>query len=195
MAQGFTLFETTVGRCGIAWDDANILAVRLPERDDAATAASLRRRVATSRRADPPPFAAAAIAAIAAHLAGEPADLDALPLDFASVTTFERAVLTACRAIAKGTTRTYGEIAREIGDPQAARAVGAALGRNPWPIVVPCHRVLAAGGKLGGFSAPGGRTSKVRLLEIEGALPYDPAPTLFDAPVKARPGAQNEDRQ
>ncbi len=119
-----------------------------------------------------------AIERIQASLRGEPVELADIPLDEAGLPEFHCRVYAAARRIARGSTRTYGVIAAELGDPGAARAVGQALGRNPWPIVVPCHRVLAAAGRPGGFSAPGGTATKMRLLAIEGAavsgqLPFD----------------------
>ena len=114
-----------------------------------------------------PDFVAAAVAAMQALLRGEAASLDAVPLHWVRVGGFERRVYEAAQRLGPGQTCTYGELAREIGAPDAARAVGVALGRNPWPLVVPCHRVLAAGGQMGGFSAPGGAQTKRRLLAIE----------------------------
>ncbi|MBP7002344.1 MAG: methylated-DNA--[protein]-cysteine S-methyltransferase [Amaricoccus sp.] len=124
-----------------------------------------------ARPAPPPPDAAAAIAGIVAHVAGAPADFDGLSLDEAGVEPFERQVYAALRRVARGETTTYGALAAAVGAPGAAREVGAAMGRNPWPIVVPCHRVLAAEGRLGGFSAPGGAETKRRLLALEGVHP------------------------
>jgi methylated-DNA-[protein]-cysteine S-methyltransferase len=127
---------------------------------------------------EPPPEVVHAIDGITSLLRGEPIDLLDVVLDLDGVPEFHRRVYELTRQILPGETRTYGELATALGEPGAARAVGQALGRNPFPIVVPCHRVLAAGGKYGGFSAPGGVTTKLRLLEIEGAaagarLPFD----------------------
>jgi methylated-DNA-[protein]-cysteine S-methyltransferase len=119
------------------------------------------------RRDDVPAAVAAAVCDMVALLAGEPRDLRGAPLDESAIDPFRRRVYAVTREVAPGTTATYGEIARSIGAPDAARAVGAALGANPFPIVVPCHRVLAAGGALHGFSAPGGIATKRRMLEIE----------------------------
>lgn len=104
-----------------------------------------------------------------ALLSGEPIDLADVVLDMDGVPEFHQRVYGVTRRIPPGETRTYGEIATALGEPGAARAVGQALGRNPFPIVVPCHRVLAAGGKAGGFSAPGGTRTKMKILDIEGA--------------------------
>ena len=117
----------------------------------------------------PPAPVAEAIERIVTHLEGGSPDLDSIALDLADVQEFDRRVYDIARAIPRGATRTYGEVAAELGDPGAARAVGQALGRNPFPIIVPCHRVLAAAGRPGGFSAHGGVATKLRLLAIEGA--------------------------
>ena len=166
------LFDTAFGRCALAWNANGLTAVRLPENSDALTRASLLARQRESgdclESAPPwPPFVAAAVQSIQAHLAGQPQDLRDLPLDFSGVQDFERRVYAAARALDPGQTCTYGELANAISQPAALRAVGQALGHNPWPLVIPCHRVLAAGGRLGGFSAPGGSETKRRLLVLE----------------------------
>lgn len=143
--------------------------MQLPETDDAATRARLQRRFPQACETSPPAHVQAAIDAIVALLAGEPSDLSGIVLDMAAVPPFERRVYEAARGIPPGALLTYGEIAARLGAPGAARAVGQALARNPWAIVVPCHRVLAAGGKTGGFSAHGGTATKMRLLAIESA--------------------------
>jgi methylated-DNA-[protein]-cysteine S-methyltransferase len=176
---GFTFFDTAVGRCGIAWGSRGVVAVLLPEKTDAAARARLLRRRPDAREATPPPEIQRAIDDIVALLAGEARDLADVPLDLGVVPAFPRRVYEVARTIQPGSTLSYGEVATRLGEPQAAREVGEALGKNPFPIVVPCHRVLAAGGKLGGFSARGGRATKLRLLEIEGALAPE-APMLFD---------------
>ncbi len=165
----FCVFETAIGQCAIAWHEQSVVAVGLPEGDDAETRARLLKRWpdATERCADG--AAHVAIDQIRALLRGEPADLTSIALDMSEVSDFERRVYQRARAIPPGQTLTYGEIARAIGEPDASRAVGRALGRNPFPIVVPCHRVLAAQSKSGGFSAHGGVATKLRLLAIEGA--------------------------
>lgn len=168
MDAGFCLFDTALGRCGLAWSARGLVAVSFPEGSDAATRARLARRSPADER-EPSPLAAGAIARIRDLIDGRAAALDAIPLDETEVPDFERAVYAACRAIPAGYTKTYGDLAKAIGDAGAARAVGAALGRNPCPIVTPCHRVLAAGGRTGGFSAPGGVKTKLKLLEIERA--------------------------
>jgi methylated-DNA-[protein]-cysteine S-methyltransferase len=168
-AQKFAMFDTAIGRCGIAWGERGIVGVQLPEAQAPATRARLRRRFPGTVEAPPSSLARRAIARMTALLDGEPVDLSDLMLDLESLPPFQRRVCEAARAIPVGATLTYGEIATLIGEPGAARAVGQALGANPFPIIVPCHRVLAAGGKPGGFSAPGGVTTKLRLLATEGA--------------------------
>jgi methylated-DNA-[protein]-cysteine S-methyltransferase len=167
--RGFALFETAIGTCGVAWSDAGIAAIQLPERDHHAVRGRLAKRRGDAREAVPPPDVRQAIAAMVSLLAGEPADLSFVTLDMEGVPDFHRRVYEVARTIPPGATLSYGEIAARLGDPGSARAVGQALGRNPFPIVVPCHRVLAAGGRTGGFSAPGGTRTKLTLLAIEGA--------------------------
>jgi methylated-DNA-[protein]-cysteine S-methyltransferase len=168
-ALGVTLFDTAIGRCGIAWGGRGIVGVQLPEAHEGATRARLLRRFPDAREDAPPPAVRRAVDAITALLRGERTDLTEVPLDMDRVPEFHRRVYEAARAIPSGSTRSYGEIATELGDPGSARAVGQALGRNPFAIVVPCHRVLAAGGRSGGFSASGGVATKLRMLAIEGA--------------------------
>ena len=130
---------------------------------------SIARRFPAAAEQDPAPEAQAAISAIRRLLEGEDEDLSGLPVDLSALPDLERRVLEQTRRIPRGETRTYGELAAEIGAAGAARAVGGALGRNPVPNVVPCHRVLAASGRSGGFSAPGGVTTKMKMLQIERA--------------------------
>lgn len=171
------LFDTAIGRCGIAWGDAGILAVSFPETGDAATLQRLRRRVPDARQAwQPSPAVAPAVAGIRALAEGKPADFADVRLDMSGIGVFEKGVYALARAIAPGQTRTYGEIARELGDVALSRRVGQALGANPFAIIVPCHRVVGAGGAMTGFSAPGGTETKRRLLKIEGAI----GPDLLD---------------
>jgi methylated-DNA-[protein]-cysteine S-methyltransferase len=167
-ALGVALFDTALGRCGVAWGERGIVGVQLPE-PAGAERARLLRRFPDAVETPPPQGVLQAAAGIAALLRGESPDLDSITLDMRAVAEFDRCVLDATRRIPRGATRTYGEIAAEIGDPGAARAVGQALGRNPFPVIVPCHRVLAAAGRPGGFSAHGGVSTKLRMLAIEGA--------------------------
>jgi methylated-DNA-[protein]-cysteine S-methyltransferase len=169
MTDGFTLFDTTLGRCGIAWSGRGVIGVQLPEGSEIATRARLRRRFPAAREAPPPPEVQRAIDGIVALLHGEPSALDDVALDMAGVPPFDRRVYEVARTIPAGGTLSYGEVAKRLGAPGAARDVGQALGRNPFAIIVPCHRVLAAGGKIGGFSARGGVSTKRRLLAAEGA--------------------------
>ena len=163
-----TMFETPIGRCGLAWGPRGIVGVQLPE-PAGADRARLLRRFPDAVEGVPPPPIAGAIARLVTHLEGGYSDLDSIDLDMSGVQEFDRRVYEIARAIPRGVTKTYGEVATELGDPAAARAVGQALGRNPFPIIIPCHRVLAAAGRPGGFSAHGGVATKLRLLAIEGA--------------------------
>jgi methylated-DNA-[protein]-cysteine S-methyltransferase len=176
---GFALFDTAIGQCGIAWSAQGVIGVQLPEANALKTRARLLRRCPQAREAPPPADVQRVIDGIVALLGGEQTDLSAVTLDLDGVPDLDRRVYAVARTIGCGTTRSYGEIAVELGERSLARDVGQALGRNPFPLIVPCHRVLAAGGKVGGFSANGGVTTKLRLLTIERARTSD-APTLFD---------------
>ncbi len=167
----YTLFPTPIGACGIAWGERGVTLVQLPESSEARTRARIRRRCPEAQESAPPMEIAGAIREIAGLLGGARVDLRGIVLDMSGVPEFHRRVYEIAREIQPGETRTYGEIAVALGDSAAARAVGHALGDNPFPIVVPCHRVLAAAGKPGGFSAPGGVATKRQLLVIEGAIP------------------------
>ncbi len=182
---GFALFDTALGRCAVVWRGAGLIGVHLPDTDEGRTGPRLARRFPGAVEAPPPPAAAEAMTRIAAFLAGAPDDFAELALDETGVGDFERAVYRETRAIPAGSTSTYGAIATALGDVRHSRRVGQALGRNPWPIVIPCHRVTGAGGWMGGFSAPGGQGTKLRLLELEGALAAETLP-LFAAHA-ARP--------
>ena len=174
------VFDTALGGCGVAWSDRALVAVQLPGRDRAATERRLVARARSTGVAEPPPWVAALIGDIRRYLDGERVDFSNVPVDFASLDPFRRELYGAMRALAWGTTTTYGALARAIGrtEPAAARDVGEAMGRNPTPIVIPCHRVLAAGNKLGGFSAPGGAATKAKLLALEGVQLDGGAPRL-----------------
>jgi O-6-methylguanine DNA methyltransferase len=169
-AQGMTFFETPIGRCGLAWSERGVTGIRLPEIRDAETRARLLKRHPHAQEVPPPADVQRALDRIAALLRGEASDLSAIALDMDKVPPFHRKVYEAARGIPPGATLSYGEVAAKLGMPGSARSVGQALGRNPFAIVVPCHRVLAAGGKVGGFSAGGGIATKLRLLSIERAL-------------------------
>lgn len=167
-APTFAFFDTPVGRCALVWTVAGVTGLLLPSRSVSATRAQLVSRHPDAIEAGPPPAIAAVMALVVALLRGEPVDLSAVLLDLQSVPPFHRRVYEVARTIPRGATLTYGEVAARVGVPGSARAVGQALGRNPVPVIVPCHRVLAAGGRIGGFSAPGGAATKQRLLAIEG---------------------------
>jgi methylated-DNA-[protein]-cysteine S-methyltransferase len=159
-----TTFDTELGRCAVRWSASGITSVVLPTGHG---------RPVEDARQDLPGFVRRAIDGMIALLAGAPDDLLDVPVDDLGVDPFRRAVYAATRAIPPGSTRSYGDIARAIGaGAPAAREVGTALGRNPTPLIVPCHRVVAADGALTGFSAPGGLATKRRLLELEGAPGY-----------------------
>ncbi len=179
MTESFALFDTPIGACAIVWCGARVTGAALPAPLTERLADLVARRHPGAREAAPPPFVAEAIEAIVALLSGEPHDLKDIPLDLDELGAFERGVYALARDIPPGQTRTYGELARELGDVALSRRVGQALGRNPFPIIVPCHRILAAGGRTGGFSAPGGVDTKFRILEIERANAA--APSLFAA--------------
>jgi methylated-DNA-[protein]-cysteine S-methyltransferase len=184
-SQHFALFETALGACGIIWSARGVCGVQLPEKDASATRARLMRRHPAAEEAAPPAAVQRAIDGIIALLAGEKRDLTGIAIDDEAQTDFTKRVYAIARTIPPGATMTYGEIAERLGDKTLARAVGQAMGENPTPIIMPCHRVLAAGGKTGGFSASGGVVTKLRLLTIEGAQPG--GPTLFDRlPLKTR---------
>jgi methylated-DNA-[protein]-cysteine S-methyltransferase len=163
----FTLFDTAIGPCAIAWSPSGVVGVQLPEGTAIETRARMVRRFPRAQEAPVPPPVQHAVEAISALLRGEPSDLSAVELDMDGVPSFHRRVYQITRTIPAGATLSYGEIAARLGAPGAARAVGQALARNPFAIIVPCHRVVAAGGKVGGFSANGGTTTKLRLLSIE----------------------------
>jgi len=177
MGLGFALFDTPLGTCGLAWSDTGIAGLQLPEKSAAATRARLQRRWPGAAETPPPPLVQKTIDRVLKLLDDGRTDLSDIPLDLSTVPEFNRKVYDVARAIPPGQTLTYGEIAKRIGaQPQEAREVGAALGKNPIAIIVPCHRVLAANGKMGGFSAAGGVDTKRRILEIEGAAAVGAGP-------------------
>jgi len=179
---GYTLFDTALGCCGVAWGERGLRAVQLPEADAAMARARLLRRVPGAVEAAPPAPAQQAIAGVAALLRGERVDLSPLPLDTRGIPALHARVYETVRRIPCGSTLSYGQVAELLGDRQLARAVGQAMARNPFAPVVPCHRVLGANGRLGGFSARGGLRTKLQLLTIERAR-LSGEPDLFaDAP-------------
>jgi methylated-DNA-[protein]-cysteine S-methyltransferase len=182
-------FDTPLGRCGIAWNAHGIAGLQLPEASESATRAKLLDRLGEAEPASPPPAVQRAIDGINELLRGNASDLAAVPLDMTGVPPFHRRVYETVRTIPPGASLSYGEVAAKAEAPGAARAVGQAMRRNPFSILVPCHRVFAAGGKIGGYSAHGGLATKLRLLSLEaaaaegaaalfegdGVLPFDPA--------------------
>jgi len=177
---GFCLFDTAIGICAIAWGGRGVVLVQLPEAGADQTRTRVLRRCPGAREAPPPAPVNQAVEAMIALLDGEPVDLTGIELDMQGLPEFQRRVYEAARSIPSGVMLTYGALAARLGEPGAARAVGEAMGRNPFAIIVPCHRVVAAGGKLGGFSAGGGASTKRRMLAIERARPHG-LPDLFDA--------------
>jgi len=177
--QAFALFDTAIGVCGVVWNEIGLTGTALPDRGAEALRDRLSRRWPQAVESQPWGAGAEAVTAIQALMADGRTDLTGLALDETGLTDFLKRVYAAARAVPPGQTRTYGQIAAAAGAPGEARAVGQAMGKNPWPIVVPCHRVMGADGKLTGFSAPGGVDTKLRLLSIEQARLSD-APGLFD---------------
>lgn len=174
--KGFALFDSPIGTCGVAWSARGIAGLQLPEPTAEATRARLRRRWPDAVESPPPPGVGRALERVLALLNGAPADLADIPLDLEATPDFHRKVYEVARTIPPGRTMTYGEIARSLGVPHDSREVGQALGRNPVAIIVPCHRVLGADGRMGGFSANGGISTKRRMLEIEGAAAVGAGP-------------------
>jgi methylated-DNA-[protein]-cysteine S-methyltransferase len=177
--QSFAIFDTTIGPCGIVWGERGITGVQLPMGGEDKTRKRIHQRNGDIAEAPPPAAVRSAIDAIRELLAGKPNDLSGVVLDLEGVPEFNRGVYDIARRIPPGQTMTYGDIAKKLGGVELSRDVGQALGRNPCPIVVPCHRVLAAGGKPGGFSANGGVMTKLKMLAIEGAV-VNHTPSLFD---------------
>jgi methylated-DNA-[protein]-cysteine S-methyltransferase len=179
--QHFTLFDTPIGICGIEWGPRGINGLQLPMGSAEKTRVRIRQRHGDGDIAESEPTAEVqgAIDGIIELLSGKPNDLRGVALDLEGVPEFHRGVYEIARTIPPGMTMTYGDIAKLLGGVELSRDVGQALGRNPCPIVVPCHRVLAAGGKPGGFSANGGVVTKLKMLAIEGAV-VNYTPSLFD---------------
>ena len=175
----FAIFDTSIGRCGIVWGARGINGVQLPMGSEDKTRTRVRQRQGELVEAPPPAEVQRAIDGIVELLAGKPNDLADVVLDLDGVPEFNRGVYDIARKIPPGQTLTYGDIAKRLGGVELSRDVGQALGRNPCPIVVPCHRVLAAGNKPGGFSANGGVVTKLKMLAIEGAA-VNHTPSLFD---------------
>jgi methylated-DNA-[protein]-cysteine S-methyltransferase len=164
----YRLFPTAFGTCGIAWCDGGLTRLQLPERDVSATERRLAPHGALAKTGEEPPWVQWAIVALQRYFVGRAVDFSGILVDLERCSAFHQRIYAALREVSWGTTTTYGTLAAEVGAPDAARAIGQAMGRNPVPIIIPCHRVLASGGKIGGFSAPGGATTKERLLDLEG---------------------------
>jgi len=177
--QHFAIFDTAIGPCGIVWGERGITGVQLPMGTEEKTRKRILQRNGDVPEAEPPAEVRRAIDGIIELLAGKPNDLSDVVLDLDGVPEFNRGVYDIAQKIPPGQTVTYGDIARKLGGVELSRDVGQALGRNPFPIVVPCHRVLAAGNKPGGFSANGGVVTKLKMLAIEGAA-VNHTPSLFD---------------
>lgn len=175
----FALFDTAIGRCGIAWATGGIVGVQLPLPSEAQTRGRLKQRYQALSEAAPPAGEQAAIDRMTELMDGKPIDLADIELDLSESPEFNREVYAIAREIPPGKTMTYGDIAKRLGGVELSRNVGQAMGQNPCPIIVPCHRVLAAGGKPGGFSANGGVETKLKMLAIEGAY-VNHTPSLFD---------------
>ena len=173
----FHLFDTPLGRCGIAWCNNGVIAASFPEASDARTLERMRKQAGDGEVSDiVPADIQSAIERIVGLMEGDSDDLMDVEVSLPTVSDFERSVYELTRRISPGRTRTYGDLAKDLGDVAFSQQVGQALGRNPVPIIVPCHRVVGANGKMTGFSAPGGVETKRRLLKIEGAI----EPDLFD---------------
>ena len=173
---GHAVLETVIGFMGIAWNEKGLIRLCLPERSREAVERRLMRHAGVSPSTAQPPWVVELIASIKAYAAGEDVDFSGVPVDLAGVDDFRLAIYAAARKLAFGETTTYGELAKAAGHAGLARETGAALGANPVPLVIPCHRILAAGGKIGGFSAPGGSSTTERMLAMEGVRVGPPPP-------------------
>lgn len=175
--QHYAVFETAAGACAIAWSGVSVTCFRLPSTTADATERSLLRRMPRATPAAPPMQIADVVTAVRQYFEGERIDFSLVALDLGTQDPFFARIYEALRKVEWGKTTTYGTLAKELGaGPEAARDVGQAMAKNPVPLIIPCHRVLAAGGKIGGFSAPGGSTAKTRLLELEGISVQPPRP-------------------
>jgi methylated-DNA-[protein]-cysteine S-methyltransferase len=184
--RGYTVFDTTVGRCGIAWSQAGVVGVHLPEAREIETRRRMLRQYPEARELRPPPEVEIAIDGIVALLRGQACDFNGVTLDMHGVSPFNRRVYEFARTIPKGETMTFAEVAKRLGASGASHAVGQAIVRNPFTIIIPCHRVLPVAGETNGTCANGGVISKRRLLSLEGALASS-GPTLFDVLLSVAP--------
>jgi methylated-DNA-[protein]-cysteine S-methyltransferase len=183
---GYTIFDTMIGRCGIAWGDSGVIGVQLPEAREIETRRRLFRLYPEARELRPPLNVELAIEGIVALLRGEAADLSEVMLDMNGIPAFDARVYQFTRTIPRGETRSYGEVAAGLRASGAVHSVAQAISRNPFMIVVPCHRVLEAGGYADKISPNGGTISKRRLLSIEGAK-MTFSKTLFDVLLPVAP--------
>lgn len=173
MPAEYTVFKTAIGACAVAWresagsDRPAVLWFQLPEAAAELTESRVTEKSGARESLNPPLEISALVERVRQHLSGDLQDFRDVAVDLSAAAPFARQVLEATREILPGETATYGELARAVGRPDAARAVGRIMGSNPIPLIIPCHRVVAAGGKSGGFSAPGGRMTKAELLAIE----------------------------
>jgi methylated-DNA-[protein]-cysteine S-methyltransferase len=184
--RGYSIFDTAIGRCGIAWGDFGVAGVQLPEAREIETRGRMLRQYPDARELVPPLNVEIAIDAMVALLRGQPADFSDVTLDMHGVPPFNCRVYEFARSIPRGETLTYAEFAKRLGASGAAHAVGQAIGRNPFTIIVPCHRVLPGAGEADGSCMNGGVISKRRLLSLEGALAKG-GPTLFDVLLSVAP--------
>jgi methylated-DNA-[protein]-cysteine S-methyltransferase len=173
----YLVFETAAGFCGIAWNAAGIARFQLPAGTAQATERNMLRRLPAAEPGIPPAEVIEAITAAQRYFNGEQIDFSGFQLDLGGQDDFFRRIYAATRRLGWGQTTTYGSLAKELGaGPEAARDVGQAMAKNPVPLIIPCHRVLAAGGKVGGFSAPGGSVAKAHMLRLEGINVAPPPP-------------------
>ena len=173
----YLVFETAGGFCGIAWNSIGITRFQLPTKSAEAAERLLLSRLRGAEPGAPTPEVVEAVAAVKRYFEGEKTDFSGVKLDLDDQDAFFKQIYSAARQVGWGRTTTYGILARELGaGPEAARDVGQAMAKNPVPLIIPCHRVLAAGGKIGGFSAPGGSAAKIRMLELEGVHLGSPEP-------------------
>ena len=182
------LFDTAIGECGVAWNARGLCGVQLPEKDRGQTELRLAVKCHSTNAAEVPPWIQALVSDIQRYLAGQPVDFSGVTVDLDSVDDFRQKLYAALRGIGAGHTVTYGDLAKQLGliGWEGARDVGEAMGKNPMPIVIPCHRVLAAGNKPGGFSAYGGTATKQKLLALEG-VSLEIGPARKPAPPKPAP--------
>lgn len=183
----FAIFDTSIGACSLVWKGDRIIGLRLPEASPAATRERIRRRWTRAEEVPAPPAMQQVIDRVLGLLAGEAVDLSDVPLDYGDAPEFHCRAYEIARTIPPGQTMTYGEIAKRLGAPHESREVGQAMGKNPIAIIMPCHRVLGADGKMCGFSANGGVATKRRILEIEGAAAVSAGPLFAGLPRQQGP--------